>query len=195
MASCRQAIKHYQSLCWPWSILPYGRVWRYVISRIIVSQILLWNVNIYQGHNLLSYQISATSCIPLDFQQPFLFSFKQGNQPIVTKLRGDMEIQDFAVTLTSSFPLLPPLEDVQDNLDQEVSVNEHDDVIEWKHFPCYWPFVTGEFPSQRPVPRSFNAFFDLCLNKRLSKQSRRRWFEMQSCSLWRHCNDLLESRW
>ena len=31
--------------------------------------------------------------------------------------------------------------------------------------------VTGEFPSQRPVTRSFDAFFDLRLNKRLSKQS------------------------
>ena len=30
--------------------------------------------------------------------------------------------------------------------------------------------------------------FDLRLNKRLSKQSRRRWFEMPSRSLWRHCN-------
>ena len=30
--------------------------------------------------------------------------------------------------------------------------------------------VTGEFPSQRPVTRSFDVFFDLCLNKRLSKQ-------------------------
>ena len=48
--------------------------------------------------------------------------------------------------------------------------------------------VTGEFPSQRPVTRSFDVFFDLCLNKRLSKQLRRRWFEMPSCSLWRHCN-------
>ena len=28
--------------------------------------------------------------------------------------------------------------------------------------------VTGEFPSQRPVTRSFDAFFHLCLNKRLS---------------------------
>ena len=28
--------------------------------------------------------------------------------------------------------------------------------------------VTGEFPSQRPVTRSFDAFFALCLNKRLS---------------------------
>ena len=34
--------------------------------------------------------------------------------------------------------------------------------------------VTGEFPSERPVTRSFGVFFDLCLNKRLSKQSRRR---------------------
>ena len=50
--------------------------------------------------------------------------------------------------------------------------------------------VTSEFPSQRPVTRNFDVFFDLCLNKRLSKQSRRRWFETSSRSLWRHCNDL-----
>ena len=30
--------------------------------------------------------------------------------------------------------------------------------------------VTGEFPLQRPVTRSFDVFFDLCLNKWLSKQ-------------------------
>ena len=48
--------------------------------------------------------------------------------------------------------------------------------------------VTGEFPSQRPVRRSFDVFFDLRMNKRLSKQSIRRWFESPSCSLWRHCN-------
>ena len=34
--------------------------------------------------------------------------------------------------------------------------------------------VTGEFPSQKRVTRSFDVFFDLALNKRLSKQSRRR---------------------
>ena len=34
--------------------------------------------------------------------------------------------------------------------------------------------ITGEFPSQRPVTRSFYAFFDPRLNKRLSKPSRRR---------------------
>ena len=48
--------------------------------------------------------------------------------------------------------------------------------------------VTGEFPSQRPVTRIFDVFFDLRLNQQLCKQWRRRWFETQSCSLWRHCN-------
>ena len=32
--------------------------------------------------------------------------------------------------------------------------------------------VTGEFPAQRPVTRSFDVFFDLRLNKRLSKQNK-----------------------
>ena len=47
---------------------------------------------------------------------------------------------------------------------------------------------TGEFPSQRPVTRSFDVSFDLRVNKRLSKRSRRRWFETPSRSQWRHCN-------
>ena len=48
--------------------------------------------------------------------------------------------------------------------------------------------VTDEFPTQRPVTRSFDVFFDLRLNKRLTKQSRGWWFETPSHSLWRHCN-------
>ena len=49
--------------------------------------------------------------------------------------------------------------------------------------------VTGWFPSQRPVTRSFDVFFDLRLNKRLGKQSWGWWFETPSSSLWRHCNE------
>ena len=48
--------------------------------------------------------------------------------------------------------------------------------------------VTGEFPSQRPVARSFDVFFDLRLNKQLRKQSRHRLFDTPSRSLWRRCN-------
>ena len=43
--------------------------------------------------------------------------------------------------------------------------------------------VTGEFPVQRPVTRSFDVFSDLRLNKRLNKQSRCRWAETPSRSL------------
>ena len=61
----------------------------------------------------------------------------------------------------------------------------HDDVIKWKHFPRNWSFCgeftgPGEFPTQRPVTRSFDVFFDLRLNKRLSKRP------CGSCDLRRH---------
>ena len=49
--------------------------------------------------------------------------------------------------------------------------------------------VSGEFPAQRPVTWSFDVFFDVCPNKRLSKQSWGWWFETPSGSLWRHSND------
>ena len=149
----------------------------------------------------------------------------------------------------------------------------HDDVIKWKHFPRYWPFVRGihrstvnsphkgqwrgalmfslmcawiniwvnnreagdlrryrhhydviavaslawwshqmetlsallalcagnspvtvEFPAQRPVKQNIDVFFDLCLNKWLSKQSWGWWFETPSRSLWHHCNGYCGNR-
>ena len=48
--------------------------------------------------------------------------------------------------------------------------------------------VTGKFPAQRPVTRSFDVFFDLRLNRRLNKQSLGWWFEMLWRPSWRHCN-------
>ena len=48
-----------------------------------------------------------------------------------------------------------------------------------EHFPRYWPFVRG-------IHRSFDVFFDLRLNKRLSKQSWGWWYETSSRPLWRH---------
>ena len=48
--------------------------------------------------------------------------------------------------------------------------------------------VTSGSPSQRPVTRNFDVFFDLHLNKQLSKQSRHWRVKMPSCSLWCHCN-------
>ena len=68
----------------------------------------------------------------------------------------------------------------------------------WRHqmetfFPllAFWAGnspVTGEFHAQRRVTRGFDVFFDLRLNKRLSKQSWGWWFETPLHSLWRHFN-------
>ena len=54
--------------------------------------------------------------------------------------------------------------------------------------------LCGEFTGDRWIPlikvsdAELWCFFDLRLNKWLSNQWRRRWFETPSRSLWRHCN-------
>ena len=53
--------------------------------------------------------------------------------------------------------------------------------------------VNGGFPSQRPVTRSFDAFFDLRLNKRLSKQPWGWWFGTSLPSLCRRRNVLVNN--
>ena len=65
--------------------------------------------------------------------------------------------------------------------------------MKWKHFPRYWPFVLGNPRSPVNSPhkgqwRGALIFPLVRLNKRLGKQSRRRWFETPSHSVWRHYN-------
>ena len=75
----------------------------------------------------------------------------------------------------------------------------HGDVIKWKHFPRYWPFVRGIHQSPVNSPhkvqwREALMFSLICaLNKRLSKQSRGWWFETPSRPLWRHCNGMRDT--
>ena len=69
----------------------------------------------------------------------------------------------------------------------------HDDVFKWKHFSRYWPFVKGSsghlwIPITKTSDVEVWCFLWSMLNKRLGKQSRRRWFETPSCWLRRHCN-------
>ena len=54
--------------------------------------------------------------------------------------------------------------------------------------------VPGEFPTQRPVTRSIDVYFDLRPNKRLSKQSRGWWFETPSRPFWRHRNAMVHQQ-
>ena len=65
----------------------------------------------------------------------------------------------------------------------------HYDVIVMWSFVRGIPRLPGGFPSQRPVARSFDVFFNQRLNKRLIKRSRHRWFKPPSRLLWRRCNE------
>ena len=64
----------------------------------------------------------------------------------------------------------------------------------WRHemetFSALMAICAGNspVPAQRPVTRSFDIFFDLRPNKRLSKRSWGLWFETQSRPLWCHRN-------
>ena len=77
---------------------------------------------------------------------------------------------------------------------QQLIYSNHDDVIKWKLFPRYWPFVRGIHRSPANSPhkgqRRVTLMFSLicALNKRLSKQSWGWWFETPSGSFWRQCN-------
>ena len=77
---------------------------------------------------------------------------------------------------------------------RESAVSSRDDVIKWKHFPRYWPFVRGIHRSPVNSPhkgqwRGALMFSLICAsNKRLSKQSWGWWFDTPSRSLWRHSN-------
>ena len=74
-------------------------------------------------------------------------------------------------------------------------IQNHDNVIKWKYFPRYWPFVRGihRYPVNSPHKGQWRGTlmfsFDLRLNKRSSKQSWGWWLETLSRPLWRHCND------
>ena len=63
---------------------------------------------------------------------------------------------------------------------------KHDDVIKWKDFRRYWPFVWGIHlsPHKGQWRGALMFFFYLHLNQQMSKQWRHRWFEMPSRSLW-----------
>ena len=73
----------------------------------------------------------------------------------------------------------------------------YDDVIKWKHFPRYWPFVRGIHrpPVNSPHKGQWRGalmFSLICawINRWLSKQSWGWWFETLLRPLWCQCNML-----
>ena len=71
--------------------------------------------------------------------------------------------------------------------------NTHDDVMKWKYFPRYWPYVRGIhrsrwFPRTKASDAGLWCFIWSAPEKRLIKQWWGWRFETPSRPLWRHCN-------
>ena len=82
----------------------------------------------------------------------------------------------------------------EDKLDKSMMTSSNGNIFRITD-PLSGEFIgPGEFPTQRPVTRSFDVFFDLRLNKRLDKQPWGWWFETPSWSLWRQCNVSTQQR-
>ena len=69
----------------------------------------------------------------------------------------------------------------------------HDDVIRWKHFPRYWPFLRDihRSPVKSPHKGQWRGALMFFLNGRLSKHSWGWWLEAPSNPLWRHSNGMI----
>ena len=80
-----------------------------------------------------------------------------------------------------------------------VNFPTHNDVIKWKHFPRYWPFVWGIHRSLVNSPhkvqwRGALMFSLICARVNDCKQSWGWWFGTPLRSLWRHCNQTRHNR-
>ena len=73
-------------------------------------------------------------------------------------------------------------------------VREYNDIIKWKHFPCYWPFVRGIHWSPMNSPHKCQCRGALMLSLICActydwvNNRAARWVETQSRPLWSHCN-------
>ena len=74
-------------------------------------------------------------------------------------------------------------------LDFFKETKNHGDVIKWKHFPCYWPFVRRihQSPVNSTHKGQWCGALMFCSTCALNKQLWGWWFETPSRSLW-HCN-------
>ena len=120
---------------------------------------------------------------------------------LVNKINGDIQHHN------SAHPKLSPIDcDVVVKGHHAKHYVVHDDVIKWKHFPRYCPFmrrillVTGEFPLQRLVMRSFDVFFNLPLSKQSIRWDLRRHcahydVTVMSTTSWQMCTCIHVSCW
>ena len=130
--------------------------------------------------------------------KPYSMEFRitlPGNKTVklVTRVQGEMDNYMHVVTFFKCFAEVMRLLHWHRVILRSLSANYVLDIFfsisRWKYFCRSWwrhqkeafsallaicagsSPVTGEFPAQRPLTRSFDVFCDLRLNKRLRKQS------------------------
>ena len=172
-----------------------GAFWRGVSSNMWEHKLLLW----FQGN--IGHDISRSPC---DLDYLWLYAASSTQYTICMPF-GDSEAYDISmVTIVprQQWSTIDYLLNECDELNPVLNTKTpgHGDISTFMMTssngnifrvtgPLCGEFTgPGEFPTQRPVMRSFDVFFDLRLNKRLSKQPWGWWFEAPSWSLWRQCN-------
>ena len=100
----------------------FGEPVAYFMWCIAVSEVCGWIqecfvTNFIVLHNVLWSTASSSSGSGSYFRH---LSFKQGNQPHVQRMRGNMPVHDFGSQIALLFPLQPELGDVSEILGAEV---------------------------------------------------------------------------
>ena len=163
-----------------------------MLASQITSLKVVYSI-VYSGVNQGKHQSSASLAFVREIHRgPVNFPHKW---PVTRKM---FPFDDVIMLFNGNPPIVNGFPSLTARGDQKVSLSRCHHEIEawWRHqmtsFSALLAIcagnspVPGEFPAQRPVTRSFDIFFGLRLNKRLSKQSWGWGFETLSRPLWRH---------
>ena len=151
-----------------------------MLASQITSLMVVYSI-VYLGVNQRKHQSSASLAFVREIHRgPVNFPHKW---PVTRKM---FPLDDVIMTIIIGITITL-------NATSTMIIMMHYDVIEWKHFPRYWPFVRGihrspvNSPHKGQLRGAVMISLTCALNKRLSKQTWGWWFETQSRSLWRHC--------
>ena len=139
------------------------------------------NRNIFMGyffHLLLLFYHCYISLSSQILQQQFSQSIWQ--QPIMWRIIHDTR-QYLVFHHSGKLIMINVIRSQKEKMGRK-----HHDITKWRHFPRHWPFVWGIhwWPVNSPHKDQWCGalifFFDLCLNKWLSKQWRGWWFDVMT---------------
>ena len=161
MAWCHQAISHYLSQYWPRSLSPYG-----------VTRPQWVKEKEHYSTGKLPHELDIESQV---FYHGFAVWYcNYRNKTFHFEFSNVLTMHGFCIQGCLSF-----LDGVYDNMSVAWprNIKPHDDVIKWKHFLYYWPFVRGihRLPVNSPHKGQWRgalmfslicAWIDDCINNR-----------------------------